>query len=320
MRLEYQIIIAFALDLLIGDPKWFPHPVRMIGRLAMWLEPPLRRTIGDPKKAGIAAAMLVIGCTGSVTGLLLFAGYAVNHAVGTVLSILLLYTGIAAKDMVEHSSDVQKALVSGDREEAARRVGMICGRDTDRLDEPAMVRATVESVAENSVDGVTAPLFFAVLGGPVGIMIYKAINTLDSTFGYKNERYIQFGWASAKLDDLANYVPARVTACVVPIAAFFLGLRPISAVTVYLRDRHKHPSPNSAHTEAAFAGALGLVLGGLSYYGGVPSHKPALGDPIVPAEPDRIRRANLLMLVTAALVLVLYILVRIVCIATAFGT
>ncbi len=315
MRLEYQIIIAFALDLLIGDPKRFPHPVRMIGRLAMWLESPVRRYIADPKAAGIAAAVLVIGSTAMATDFILFAGNALNDTVGTVLSILVLYSGIAAKDMIDHSSDVRKALDSGDRAEAARRVGMICGRDTDRLDEAAMVRATVESVAENSVDGVTAPIFFAVLGGPVGIMIYKAVNTLDSTFGYKNERYIQFGWASAKLDDLANHVPARVTAGIVPIAAFFLGLRPVSAVTVYLRDRYKHPSPNSGHTEAAFAGALGLVLGGLSYYGGVPSQKQALGDPIVPAEPACIRQANLLMLVTAALVLALYLFVRITCIA-----
>ncbi len=315
MTLEYQIIIAFALDLLIGDPKWFPHPVRIIGRLALWLESPLRRSMANPKTAGTVAVVAVIGSTALATGSILSIAYALNQTIGTVISILLLYTGIAAKDMIDHSSDVRRALDSGDGAEAARRVGMICGRDTDRLDEPAMVRATVESVAENMVDGVTAPLFFAVLGGPVGIMIYKAINTLDSTFGYKNERYIQFGWASARLDDIANFVPARVTAGLVPIAAFLLGLRPASAVTVYLRDRYKHPSPNSGHTEAAFAGALGMVLGGLSYYGGLPSKKPTLGDPIVPATPSCIRQANLLMFTTASLVLALYLFVRIVCVA-----
>jgi len=317
MRLEYQIVIAFALDLLIGDPRWLPHPVRVIGRWAMWLESPLRRNIADPKTAGIAAAVLVVGSTALATGLILFLAYGWNQTVGTVVSILLLYTGIAARDMIDHSSDVRSALDSGDLDEAARRVGMICGRDTDRLDEPAMVRAAVESVAENMVDGVTAPLFFAALGGPIGIMIYKAINTLDSTFGYKNERYIEFGWASARLDDVANYVPARVTAGLVPIAALLLGLRPASALTVYLRDRYKHPSPNSGHTEAAFAGALGMVLGGLSYYGGLPSQKATLGDPIVPATPYCIRQANLLMLATAILVLALYLFARIVFIALA---
>jgi adenosylcobinamide-phosphate synthase len=315
MRLEYQIVIAFALDLLIGDPRWLPHPVRIIGRLAMWMESPLRRNIADPKTAGLVAAVLVVGITALATGLILILAYAWNQTAGTLVSILLLYTGLAARDMIDHSSDVQSALDSGDRAEAARRVGMICGRDTDRLDEPAMVKATVESVAENMVDGVTAPLFFAALGGPIGIMIYKAINTLDSTFGYKNERYIQFGWASAKLDDIANYVPARVTAGLVPMAALLLGLRPASALAVYLRDRCKHPSPNSGHTEAAFAGALGMVLGGLSYYGGLPSQKPTLGDPIVPATSSCIRQANLLMLATATLVLALYLVARIVCIA-----
>lgn len=317
MRLEYQIIIAFALDLLIGDPRWLPHPVRGIGRWAMWLESPLRRNITNAKTAGIVAAVLAVGTTALVTGLVLFLAYAWNQTAGTVVSIVLLYTGIAARDMMDHSSDVQRALDSGDPEEAARRVGMICGRDTDRLDEPGMVRAAVESVAENIVDGVTAPLFFAALGGPIGIMVYKAINTLDSTFGYKNERYIEFGWASARLDDIANFVPARVTAAFVPIAAFLLGLRPASALTVYLKDRYKHPSPNSGHTEAAFAGALGMVLGGLSYYGGLPSQKPTLGDPIVPATPSRIRQANQLMLVTALLVLALYLFVRVVCVAMA---
>jgi len=317
MRLEYQIIIAFALDLLIGDPRWLPHPVRAIGRWATWLESPLRRSIADPKTAGIAAAVLVVGSTAVVTSFILFLAYAWNQTFGTVVSIMRLYTGIAARDMMDHSADVQKALDSGNRDEAARRVGMICGRDTDRLDEPGMVRATVESVAENMVDGVTAPLFFAALGGPIGIMVYKAINTLDSTFGYKNERYIEFGWASARLDDIANFAPARVTAAFVPIAALFLGLRPASAITVYLRDRYKHPSPNSGHTEAAFAGALGMVLGGLSYYGGLPSQKSTLGYPIVPATPSCIRQANQLMLVTALLVLALYLSARIVWIALA---
>ena len=160
------------------------------------------------------------------------------------------------------------------------------------------------------MDGVTAPLFFAVIGGPVGIMMYKAVNTLDSTFGYRNERYAQFGWMSARLDDMANFVPARLTALLVPVAALILALRPVSALTVLRRDRNRHPSPNAGQTEAAFAGALGLQLGGLSYYGGKPSEKPTLGDPIMPATGERIREANRLMVLTSALALALFLALR----------
>jgi adenosylcobinamide-phosphate synthase len=187
---------------------------------------------------------------------------------------------------------------------------MICGRDTDRLDEDGIIRATVESVAENTVDGVTAPLFYAVILGPVGLMLYKAINTLDSTFGYRNERYELFGWASAKLDDLANYIPSRITGLLIPVAAFLLGLRWQDSYRVFLRDRGKHPSPNAGQTEAAFAGALGLQLGGLSYYGGKASEKPTLGDPVNRPVFYHIRYANLLMIVTSALFLLLALGVR----------
>ena len=312
MGLEYQLVIAIALDLLIGDPRWMPHPIVAIGRFAMWLESPVRSRIANQRTAGVVTATIVVVATALVTGGIIFIGYAVHEAVGTLISILLLYTGIAARDLASHSTDVRLALEAGDSTEAARRVGLICGRDTEKLDQPAMVKATVESVAESMVDGVTAPLFFAAIGGPIGIMVYKAINTLDSTFGYKNERYLEFGWASARLDDIANFIPARVTSLLVPIAAFIVDLRPVSALTVYFRDRNNHPSPNAGQTEAAFAGALGLQLGGLSYYSGRPSQKPTLGDPIVPCSSTRIREANQLMLWTSGLALALFLFVRIV--------
>lgn len=318
MALEYQIVIAVVLDMLIGDPRWFPHPVRAMGRLAMWLESPLRRSIKNERMAGAATALLVVAATGGVTAGLVGVGYAVNDLTGTAIAILVLYTGVATRDMVTHSANVKHALDARDTREAAVRVGMICGRDTESLDEPAMVRATVESVAENMVDGITAPLFFAAIGGPIGIMIYKAVNTLDSTFGYKNTKYARFGWASARLDDAANIIPARVTSLLVPVAALLIGLRPVSAFTVFLRDRNRHPSPNAGQTEAAFAGALGLQLGGLSHYGGKPSEKPTLGDPIVPATSDRIHEANLLMLVTSALALGLFLVVRMIVLALFF--
>ena len=182
---------------------------------------------------------------------------------------------------------------------------MICGRDTEQLDESGIARATVESVAENMVDGVIAPLFFAAIGGAVGIMAYKAINTLDSTFGYKNDRYLEFGWASAKLDDIAGFIPARLTALLVPAAAILLRLSPAHSLRVFVRDRLKHPSPNAGQAEAAVAGALGIQLGGLSYYSGVPSDKPQLGDPLASAGPEHIVRANSLLLMTLGLAMAL---------------
>lgn len=310
MSIEYQIIIAVGLDLLIGDPRWFPHPVKWIGRFAMFLEAPARKICRNQRLAGAVTALLVLGVTAAVSFTLIRCGTFLHPLAGDAIGILLIYTGIAARDLVKHSTDVQRALEVGDQVEAAGRVAMICGRDTDRLDEPATVRAAVESVAENIVDGVTAPLFFAVIGGPVGIMVYKAVNTLDSTFGYKNEAYARFGWTSAKIDDVANFVPARLTALIVPLAALILGLRSRDSARILARDRLKHPSPNAGHTEAAYAGALGVQLGGLSYYGGVPHQKPTLGDPIVTPEGLHIGLANKLMLTTAALTLAVLLAIR----------
>lgn len=310
MLLEYQILLAVALDLAFGDPRWFPHPVKYIGRFALWIEPFCRRAFNNPRIAGVVEAFAVVGCT-VVFGYGLLWGADVMHPlVGDLVRILILYTCLAARDLLKHSTDVRSALEAGDLTEAARRVGMICGRDTDRLDEPGIIRATVESVAENLADGVTAPLFYAAIGGPLGILAYKAVSTLDSTFGYENEEYARFGWASARLDDLANFLPARLTALLVPLAALIVGLRPISSLQVFVRDRLKHPSPNSGHTESAFAGALGIRLGGLSYYGGVPSFKEQLGDPVFREESRHIQQANVLMVATSALMLLFLLCVR----------
>ncbi len=310
MSLEYQIVLAVILDRLIGDPRWFPHPVRFIGRLAMWLEAPMRDRFSNPRLAGTATVALVLAMTFVATGVLVWGAGLISPVAGDVVSILVIYSGIAARDLVKHSTDVYRALADGDLNAARERVSMICGRDTDSLDETGTVRATVESVAENMVDGVTAPLFFAVIGGPVGIMLYKAVNTLDSTFGYKNEQYALFGWASARLDDVVNFFPARLTGLLVPMGARILGMRSDSSWSIFLRDRGRHPSPNAGQTEAAVAGALGLQLGGLSYYGGMPSEKPTLGDPCEAPVADHIDRANRLMLVTSGLFLGCMLILR----------
>jgi adenosylcobinamide-phosphate synthase len=237
----------------------------------------------------------------------MLAGATLLHPwLGSLVSILLLYTTIAPRDLVRHSTEVYTPLAAGDLPEARRRVGMIVGRDTAALDEAGVARATVESVAESMVDGVTAPLFFAVLGGPMGAMLYKAINTMDSMFGYKNERYRAFGWAAARLDDLANFIPARISSLMIPAAAFLLRLDAKGALFILLRDRRKHASPNSGHTEAAVAGALGVQLGGPSPYFGRMVEKPTLGEAVRSIEPQDILRANRLMLLSSAITLLFF--------------
>jgi adenosylcobinamide-phosphate synthase len=312
MRLEYQILAAFGIDLLLGDPRWLPHPVKFIGRLAASLESPLRRAIPNPRVAGILAVLTVLAAAGGTALLLIAAAARVLPALGDAVSIALLYTCFAGHDLARHSGRVAEALAANDLPEARRRVAMLVGRDTEALDEPEVVRATVESVAENLVDGVTAPLLFAVIGGPVGAILYKAVNTLDSTFGYKNERYLQFGRASARLDDVVNFLPARLTVPLAIFASAVLGLSPAGAWRIFLRDGRKHPSPNSGLTEAAVAGALGVQLGGTNSYFGVASERPRMGDPLHRLARAHIVQTNRLMLLTSALALAAFLGARLV--------
>ena len=311
MNLTCQVLAAVVLDLLVGNPRWRPHPVRCIGWLAQRLERPVRRLIRNEQAAGIVTVLLVVSTTGvSVWGLICLAG--LYHPVAAdIVSILLIYTTIAAHDLERHSYAVFRALAAGDLEQARRRVGQIVGRDTAHLDEAGVARATVECVAESTVDGVTAPLFFTILAGPVGAMTYRAINTLDSTFGYINDRYIRFGWAAARLDDLVNYLPARVTAPLIGLAAAILGRRPVQSWRILRRDGRKHASPNAGLPEAAMAGALGIQLGGLNYYDGERLERPVIGEPIVPIAAEHILAANAVMFVTLALFLALGLAARV---------
>ncbi len=307
MRLEYQVLSAIALDLALGDPRWIPHPVRWIGRFAASMETPSRRVFRNPRTAGTVAWFVVLPATLLGAFLLVQGAHRLHPWAVDGVSILLIYFSIAARDLVGHGEGVRRALEKGDLPGAREKVGMIVGRDTDRLDEAGVVRAAVESVAENIVDGITAPLFHAALFGPMGAIGYRAINTMDSLFGYRNERYIDFGRTSARMDDIANFFPARVTGLLVPAAAFLLRLRASDAFRIFLRDRRKHPSPNSGHTEAAVAGALGVRLGGESFYGGRSSSKPLLGDPMGTPNRRHIRQANALALTASALAVVLFL-------------
>ncbi len=310
MRLEYHILAAFTLDLIVGDPRWLPHPVRLMGRFALALERPTRAVCRKPMLAGMVTALAVIGVSAGVAWGLLFLAETIHPWAKTGMSVFLIYTCLAARDLAAHSGRVGKALRSGDLPQAQLAVSMMVSRDTDCLDEAGATRGAIESVAENMVDGVAAPLLFAIVAGPVGAITFKAISTLDSTFGYKNEQYRQFGWASARIDDVANWLPARLTAPLIALAAMFLRFGPLAAMRCCLRDHGKHASPNSAWAEATVAGALGVQLGGPTRYAGVMSDHPTLGDAHVELSPKHIGQANRLMYVTTILLLALGLAAR----------
>lgn len=310
MRLEYQIIIALAIDAVFGDPPWLPHPVKLIGRFAAKLEQPLRSLFHNAFIAGLILWLIVLATVAGIAGGVLFAAYRIHPLAGDIIGIFLIYLGFAGRDLFDHADRVYKALTTGNLGSARRRVGMMVGRDTANLDQANIVRATVESVAESLVDGVTAPFFFAVLGGPIGLWLYKAVNTLDSMFGHKDRQYILFGRTAARIDDAANYLPARLTAPLVPVAALLIGCNARNSLRILRRDGRKHASPNAGLCEAAFAGALEIQLGGLNYYDGHPEYLPTLGDDKQPLTADHIRQANRLIIITALLFLFLLLTFR----------
>lgn len=305
--LELQIAAALALDLALGDPRWNWHPVRLIGRFTAWTEGVTRRMFASPRVAGYITVVVTIGACVAATLGMVNGAYTIAPWLGDTVSVIILYTTLSARDLARHAMEVYRALAEGDLDGARRGVSMLVGRDTQRLDEAGVARAATESVAENTVDGVTAPLFYAALAGPAGAVAYKAVNTMDSMFGHKNEKYEQFGWAPARLDDAANYVPARITFVVISLCAGLLGMSVTRSVSTAIRDGRKHRSPNSGLPEAAFAGALGVRLGGVSHYGGRETRLSHIGEAIEALEKGHIRGAVRLMysvsLVSAALFL-----------------
>jgi len=310
MTIEQQIIMAVVLDLVFGDPRFLPHPVRLIGRLIAVLENPFRRITGHQRLNGALMAVAVIAATGGAVFAALRIAAWFHPWAADVLSVLFLYTAFSVRDLLKHSLDVYKALQSGSLTQAREKVSRIVGRDTGELDEKGVIRATVESVAENTVDGIIAPLFFAVVFGPVGALMYKAASTLDSMVGYRNEKYLQFGWAAARLDDAANFLPARLTAPLMFFGAFLTGNRPLHAWRVCLRDRRHHASPNSGIPEAAMAGALGIQLGGPLFRRGVMVDLPTIGDPLEPMEQRHILKANYVMLATSLSAAIIFVGIR----------
>jgi adenosylcobinamide-phosphate synthase len=310
MRLEYQILIALLLDLAFGDPRWMPHPVRLIGYLITTLEGPARRAIQDVRLAGSLMALAVILAAALATGVMIAVAEWIHPRLGDAVSILLLYTTFAARDLADHSNGVYRALAGLDLAEARRQVSWLVGRDTERLTEPEVVRAAVESVAENTVDGIIAPLFFAALGGPVAAMAYKAASTLDSMIGYRNERYIDFGRTAAEIDDGANWLPARLAVPIITAAAALTGQQTSAAWRIARRDGRKHMSPNAGIAEAAFAGALGIRLGGVMQRRGRPVTLPEIGDPVVTLARGQILAANRMMYAATGIAVAVFLAAR----------
>jgi adenosylcobinamide-phosphate synthase len=310
MKLEYQIVIALLLDLAFGDPRWFPHPVRLIGRLITALEGPARKAIPDARVAGAVTALTVIMITAFATAALIGIAGQIHPLLGDAVGIVVLYMTLAARDLARHSIAVYRALEKFDLAEARRLVSWMVGRDTERLTETEVVRAAVEGVAENTVDGIIAPLFFAVLAGPVGAMAYKAINTLDSMIGYTNESYIDFGRTAARVDDAVNYIPARLAVPILTAAAALLGFSASAAWRIAWRDGRKNLSLNAGIAESAVAGALGVRLGGVMVRRGRSVNQPEIGDPVVPLVRGHIPAANRLMFMATIIAAAAFLAVR----------
>jgi adenosylcobinamide-phosphate synthase len=299
---------AFILDLLIGDPPSWPHPVVFIGRLIGVLVRWVRRVFSSPmalRLAGVGIVILVVGLAyGAAWGLIALAGW-LHPLFGAAVGVYLAFTCLAVKGLYDQTWRVALALRERDMDHARRLLGMVVGRETRRLDRPAMIRALVETVAENFSDGVVAPLFYLALGGPALGMAYKAVNTLDSMIGYKDDRYRHLGWAAARLDDLAGFIPARLAALLIALAAGCLGFQGKRAFAVWWTEGRRHSSPNAGRPEAAMAGALDLRLGGPNVYGGVLVEKPYIGQGSAYPTIGRVLAAERIMLLASGFMLAL---------------
>lgn len=299
------LILGFFIDLLVGDPRWLYHPVRIIGNGISFLESCFRRWFPATQKGERMGGFLlvILICAGSALVPLgiLYVAYEIHTLLGIGMETFFCYQMLAVKSLKQESMRVFEELEKGDLKGARYAVSMIVGRDTQSLDEAGVTKAAVETVAENTSDGIIAPLFYMAIGGPVLMFFYKGVNTMDSMVGYKNEKYLNFGRYAAKLDDILNYIPARISAWLMIAGARVLGFDSKNAVKIFKRDRYNHASPNSAQTEAVMAGALDVQLAGNAYYFGKLCEKPTIGDAIRPVEKKDIPRANQLLYVSAAL-------------------
>lgn len=314
--ITYAILGGFLLDMFFADPYWLYHPVRMIGKLVLFLEKMLRRyvckTKMSEKYAGGFLVVVVLLCSGLVPLIIIYLAYQLSDGIAILVQMFMCYQILALKSLNTESMKVYQKLKKHDVEGARHAVSMIVGRDTKGLDETGIAKAAIETVAENSSDGVIAPLLFLVIGGPVLGFLYKAVNTMDSMIAYKNEKYLYFGRFAAKLDDFCNYLPSRITACMLIAGSFVLRMNYKQAWKIFRRDRYCHASPNSGQSEAVVAGALEIQLAGDACYFGELYHKDTIGDAQKPVAIEDIKRVNQLLYVASVLALWIFISMRIV--------
>lgn len=306
------IILAYLLDRCIGDPRWIPHPVIGMGKGISALERVIRSHVNTDsglKRAGLLFPLVVAGASFAITWGLVYVLGLIHPVIAAAAEVVLIATTIASKGLKDAGMEVYRHLKQQDWPAARRSLSMIVGRDTAHLDEPEVVRGTVETVAENIVDAIVSPLFYALIGGAPLAMAYRAVNTLDSMVGYKNDKYLHLGWASARLDDVANWIPARLTAILLIVGAWVMKFDAKGAARMVDRDARLHPSPNSGFPESAVAGALGIRLGGHNVYHGVASFRAYMGEATRPMEAEDIVRTSRLMFWSAGAFVVLCVLI-----------
>lgn len=306
-----SIYIGYIIDLIIGDPYSFPHPVIYIGKLIKVVENNIRKIFKDEKHlklAGFILWFITVGLTYLVTYLIIRISK-FSMITFLIVNSFIIYTTLATKCLKDEAVKIYNILKSGDIKESRKQLSYIVGRDTSNLNEAEIIRATVETVAENTVDGIISPMFYAFIGGSPLAMAYKAVNTLDSMVGYKNDKYINLGFASAKIDDIANYIPARICVIFMTLASFVLRFDYKRCFKIAIRDRKNHKSPNCAYSEGAVAGALGIQLGGTNIYFGKPVYKPTIGDKDREIEIEDIKKTNKIMYMSSILSLIIFTLI-----------
>lgn len=313
MKIVIMVALAFGLDLLLGDPHSWPHPIKAIGHLIAWLTKKFNQpafSTSRRKQLGVLTWLITVGGAGLIIAGIMWLA-AINDYLYMAVGTYLCYTCLSARQLAIEAEKIMKSLQNNDLQMARHQVGMIVGRDTDSLSAEEVTKAAIETVAENTSDGVIAPLFYLVIGGPVLGMMYKAINTLDSMIGYRNEKYRAFGEFSAKVDDIANYLPARITWLLLIISSWLLHDDTKEAIAVGERDCEKHLSPNSAFSEAVVAGALHLQLGGPHYYFGQLVRKPYIGnDHLVIAANWHLKRTITMLYMSSVIGLITFELIR----------
>ena len=304
------IVVGFILDLILGDPHWLPHPICLIGNLISFLDKHLRKLFGFSQQGlligGALLVVLVAGLAYAVPYFILHFAAMLSWELAFVLECIMFYQIFATKCLKDESMWVYDALAKNDLAEARVKLSWIVGRDTKELTEEEVTKATVETVAENTADGIIAPMVFMFLGGAPLAFLYKGINTMDSMVGYKNDKYLYFGRAAAKMDDVFNFIPARITGLVMIVAAYFLNMNARGAWKIFWRDRYNHLSPNSAMTESVAAGALDIQLGGGHYYFGKWVPKKTIGDNLRPVAREDIVAVNNLLYLTAIISVMLF--------------